>query len=260
MTSSVQSTSSRPPTTTGRRAGFTCTQHQHTNNTLRNLLNKDRLGHHSTDHLQDREKEKEECPPCKCLLLLLHVAWTNATEDWGTSSMATWRSWGGQPPSWGQQASPSSVRWRRRRRLLLMHNNKKQISQSWRWTEQGTDFQLSLAIKLHSRIPIQGYILPSCLCQSFWIFFKRINGLQFPCPTLLCQQMFSMNCFFAGERGASERRKRVGIFIMKIRRVRASFMHGFNLLYLVYTLYTFNTFTIPITEPGIANEKKRGLF
>ena len=35
---------------------------------------------------------------------------------WGTSSMATWRSWGGQPPSWGQQASPSSVRQRRRRR------------------------------------------------------------------------------------------------------------------------------------------------
>ena len=33
---------------------------------------------------------------------------------WGTSSMATWSSWGGQPPSWGQQASPSSVwRWRR---------------------------------------------------------------------------------------------------------------------------------------------------
>ena len=32
---------------------------------------------------------------------------------WGTSSMATWRSWGGQPPSWGQQASPSSVRQRR---------------------------------------------------------------------------------------------------------------------------------------------------
>ena len=28
---------------------------------------------------------------------------------WGTNSMATWRSWGGQPPSWGQQASPSSV-------------------------------------------------------------------------------------------------------------------------------------------------------
>ena len=35
---------------------------------------------------------------------------------WRTSSMATWRSWGGQPPSWGQQASPSSVRRRRRRR------------------------------------------------------------------------------------------------------------------------------------------------
>ena len=34
----------------------------------------------------------------------------------GTSSMATWRSWGGQPPSRGQQASPSSVRRRRRRR------------------------------------------------------------------------------------------------------------------------------------------------
>ena len=33
---------------------------------------------------------------------------------WGTSSMATRRSWGGQPPSWGQQASPSNVRRRRR--------------------------------------------------------------------------------------------------------------------------------------------------
>ena len=38
---------------------------------------------------------------------------------WGTSSMATWRSWGGQPPSWGQQASPSSVRQRRRRQLFM---------------------------------------------------------------------------------------------------------------------------------------------
>ena len=28
---------------------------------------------------------------------------------WGTSPMVTWRGWGGQPPSWGQQASPSSV-------------------------------------------------------------------------------------------------------------------------------------------------------
>ena len=36
---------------------------------------------------------------------------------WGTSSMVAWGSWGGQPPSWGQQASPSSVR-RRRRRLV----------------------------------------------------------------------------------------------------------------------------------------------
>ena len=35
---------------------------------------------------------------------------------WGTSCMATWRSWGGQPPSWGQQSSPSSVRRRRRQR------------------------------------------------------------------------------------------------------------------------------------------------
>ena len=33
---------------------------------------------------------------------------------WGTSSMATWRSWGGQLPSWGQQASPSSVQRRRK--------------------------------------------------------------------------------------------------------------------------------------------------
>ena len=30
--------------------------------------------------------------------------------------MAIWRSWGGQPPSWGQQASLSSVQRRRRRR------------------------------------------------------------------------------------------------------------------------------------------------
>ena len=34
---------------------------------------------------------------------------------WGTSPMATWRSWGGQPLSWGRQASPSWVRRRRRR-------------------------------------------------------------------------------------------------------------------------------------------------
>ena len=27
---------------------------------------------------------------------------------WGTSSMATWRSWGGQPLLWGRQTSPSS--------------------------------------------------------------------------------------------------------------------------------------------------------
>ena len=38
---------------------------------------------------------------------------------WGTSCMATWRSWGGQPPLWGQQASPSSVQWRRRRRIFV---------------------------------------------------------------------------------------------------------------------------------------------
>ena len=31
---------------------------------------------------------------------------------WGTSSRATWRRWG-QPPSWGQQAFPSSVQQRR---------------------------------------------------------------------------------------------------------------------------------------------------
>ena len=39
---------------------------------------------------------------------------------WGTSCMATWRSWGGQPSSWGQRASPSSLRRRRRRRLSGM--------------------------------------------------------------------------------------------------------------------------------------------
>ena len=38
---------------------------------------------------------------------------------WGTSCMATWRSWGGQPPSWGQQASPSSVWWRRRKGRVI---------------------------------------------------------------------------------------------------------------------------------------------
>ena len=37
---------------------------------------------------------------------------------WGTSCMATWGSWGGQLPSWGQQASPSGVRRRRRRNDL----------------------------------------------------------------------------------------------------------------------------------------------
>ena len=42
---------------------------------------------------------------------------------WRASSMATWRSWGGQPPSWGQQASPSSERRRRRRILWLSDEN-----------------------------------------------------------------------------------------------------------------------------------------
>ena len=34
---------------------------------------------------------------------------------WGESSVANWRSWGGQRLSWGQQAFPFSVRRRRRR-------------------------------------------------------------------------------------------------------------------------------------------------
>ena len=48
---------------------------------------------------------------------------------WGTSSMATWRSWGGQPPSWGRQASPSSVRRQRRRRLIT--DTRRTMSRLW---------------------------------------------------------------------------------------------------------------------------------
>ena len=55
---------------------------------------------------------------------------------WGTSCMATWRSWGGQLPSWGQQASPPSVRRRRRRpcqteNLAWPQKKKADHSSSW---------------------------------------------------------------------------------------------------------------------------------
>ena len=46
--------------------------------------------------------------------------WPEPKYHWGTSSMATWRSWGRQPLSWGQQASVSSIWWRRRPVLPLL--------------------------------------------------------------------------------------------------------------------------------------------
>ena len=47
---------------------------------------------------------------------------------WGTSSMATWRSWGGQPLMWGWQASPSSVRRWQRRRILKVEKTAGHLS------------------------------------------------------------------------------------------------------------------------------------
>ena len=53
---------------------------------------------------------------------------------WGTSCSATWGSWGGQLPSWGQQASPSSVR---RRRIYLSFILLAELLNRWRREETG---------------------------------------------------------------------------------------------------------------------------
>ena len=65
--------------------------------------------------MQTSWQQNTYCSTVNCMMLWGGTCGLNQ-RYWGTSSMATWRSWGGQPPSWGQQASPSSVR--RRRRML----------------------------------------------------------------------------------------------------------------------------------------------
>ena len=98
---------------------------------------------------------------------------------WGTSCMATWRSWGGQPPSWGQQASPSSVRRRKRRFLLsrLSHVSDlklvpKQLChqvpglQGLRWDWHPVWSALSVSVKQH--LPMFEQIHPWDTEACFW--------------------------------------------------------------------------------------------